>query len=78
MPLKTENNFIADVKQILELARKRAFSAVNTAMVEAYWLVGKRIIDEEQKGEKRAEYGQEVLQSLAKNLTSEFGKGFSL
>lgn len=78
MPLQIENNFIADVKQILELARRRAFSAVNTAMVEAYWLVGKRIIDEEQKGEKRAEYGKEVLKSLSKELTFEFGKGFSL
>lgn len=78
MELQTENNFVTDVKQILELARKRAFSAINSAMVEAYWLVGKRIIDEEQKGEKRAEYGKEVLKSLAKELTSEFGKGFSL
>lgn len=47
-------------------------------MVEAYWMVGKRIIDEEQKGEKRAEYGKEVLKALVKELTSEFGKGFSL
>jgi predicted nuclease of restriction endonuclease-like (RecB) superfamily len=78
MPLQTEDNFIADVKQILELARKRAFSAINTAMVEAYWLVGKRIVDEEQKGEKRAEYGKEVLKSLSKELTSTLGKGFSL
>jgi len=74
---KPTNNFYNEVKEILAQARNRAFSAVNTAMVEAYWLVGKRIVEEEQKGEERAAYGEKILQSLSKELTVEFGKGFS-
>jgi len=61
---KPTNNFYNDVKEILAQARNRAFSAVNTAMVEAYWLVGKRIVEEEQKGEERAAYGEKILQSI--------------
>jgi len=71
------NSYIADIKQILAVARQRAYSAVNIAMIEAYWLIGKRIVEEEQQGEKRATYGEEILKSLSKALTAEFGKGFS-
>lgn len=74
---KPTNNFYNDIKEILAQARNRAFSAVNTAMVEAYWLVGKRIVEEEQKGEERAAYGEKILQVLSKELSAEFGKGFS-
>jgi predicted nuclease of restriction endonuclease-like (RecB) superfamily len=71
-------DFIAEIKQILTQARQRAYSAVNSTMVEAYWLVGKRIVEEEQQGEKRAEYGKQVLETLSKELTADLGKGFSL
>ena len=74
---KPTNNFYNEVKEILAQARNRAFSAVNTAMVEAYWLVGKRIVEEEQKGEERAAYGEKILQVLSKELSAELGKGFS-
>ena len=56
--LNEENNFIFEVKSILVHARQKAYTAVNTAMVEAYWLVGKRIVEEEQNGNERAEYGK--------------------
>lgn len=69
--------FHADIKRILQSARSRACSAVNLAMVEAYWLIGKRIVEEEQHGETRAKYGEKLLQNLSKNLIHEFGKGFS-
>jgi F0F1-type ATP synthase membrane subunit b/b' len=46
--------YILEVKQILAQARQKAYSAVNTAMVEAYWLVGKKIVEEEQNGKERA------------------------
>jgi len=46
-------------------------------MVEAYWLIGKRIVDQEQHGEERAVYGEGILKELSKALTAEFGKGFS-
>jgi hypothetical protein len=74
---KPTNNFYNDVEEILARPRNRAYSAVNTAMVEAYWLVGKRIVEEEQHGAQRANYGEKILQSLSKELTVEFGKGFS-
>lgn len=67
--------FYSDVKQILQQARNKAQTAVNSAMVEAYWLIGKRIVEEEQSGEKRAQYGKEILKNLSSSLSSEFGKG---
>ena len=72
-----KNTFVSDIKQILESARQKAYQAINTSMVEAYWLVGKRIVEEEQQGGKRAEYGKEILKTLSKELTDSFGKGFS-
>jgi predicted nuclease of restriction endonuclease-like (RecB) superfamily len=69
--------YIQEIKQILALARQKAYSAVNFAMVEAYWLIGKRIVEEEQHGKERAEYGKEIIKTLSVELTKEFGKGFS-
>lgn len=66
-----------DIAVILHKARHETFKAVNFFMVDAYWNIGKRIIDEEQNGEKRAEYGAYLLRNLAKLLTTEFGSGFS-
>jgi len=70
-------NYIAEIKQILEMARQKSYMAVNFAMVEAYWLIGKRIVEEEQQGKVRAAYGEEILKTLSAELTKEFGKGFS-
>ena len=77
MELNKAVNYIAEIKQILAQARQKAYSAINKAMVEAYWLVGKRIVEEEQNGKQRAEYGKEILKNLSKELITEFGKGFS-
>lgn len=77
MPKDIQSLFYLDIKQILQTARKRAYSTVNRAMVEAYWLIGKRIVQEEQDGETRAKYGKKTLESLSKSLTHEFGRGFS-
>lgn len=77
MPSNKKNNYIAEIKEILALARQNAYRAINTAMVEAYWLVGKRIVEEEQQGKNRANYGQEVIKTLSEELKDEFGKGFS-
>ena len=71
------NNYINEIKRILKNARQKAYTAVNSAMVEAYWKIGRRIVEEEQNGKERAEYGKEILQNLSKELTEEFGKGFS-
>ena len=75
MPIKKA--YIAEIKQILREARNKAFTAVNYAMVEAYWLIGKRIVEEIQQGEHRANYGDQIIKNISKALTAEFGKGFS-
>ena len=70
------DNLYANVSEILANARKRAYSAVNFAMVESYWLIGQQIVEHEQHGEARAEYGKGLLKELAARLTIDFGKGF--
>lgn len=78
MKSSNEESYISEISHILSQARQKAFTAVNSAMVEAYWLIGKRIVEEEQNGESRAEYGKKVLENLSSALTIDFGKGFSL
>ncbi len=71
------NNFYQDIKSILQLARDNAYRSVNFIMVEAYRNIGKKIVQEEQKGNDRAEYGAYLIKELSSKLTVEFGKGFS-
>lgn len=71
------NTYISDIKKIIEQARQKAYSATNFAMVEAYWLVGKRIVEEEQDGEERAQYGANIIKNTSKELTQDLGSGFS-
>ena len=71
-------SFIHEIKQIVTEARQKAYTAINSAMVEAYWLMGKRIVEEEQQGKERADYGTQLLKELSTELTQEFGKGFSV
>ena len=73
-----DNTFYNDIRTILKQARNKACSAVNYAMVEAYWSIGKRIVDEEQKGKERADYGANLIKNLSISLNAEFGKGFSV
>lgn len=68
---------ITDVIAIIEEARRKAYRAVSTSMVEAYWLVGRRIVEEEQGGQERAAYGQAVINELSKELNRRFGGGYS-
>ena len=69
--------YIVEIKQILAQARQKSYQAVNSAMVEAYWLIGKRIVEEEQNGKERADYGKEIIKNISNEMTLEFGKGFS-
>ena len=62
---KSNKNYILEIKEILSNARKRAYSAVNSAMVEAYWNIGKRIVEEEQDGKERAIYGKEIIKNIS-------------
>src|SRR5258707_12670841 len=68
----------SDIQQILRQARQNAYRSINATMVNAYWLIGKRIVEEDQQGEKRAVYGKSLLKVLSQNLNKEFGKGFSV
>ena len=74
---KEATTFHDDIKQILQQARGKAQSAVNSAMVEAYWLIGRRIVEEEQQGDSKAKYGKRLMEELSTALTADFGKGFS-
>ncbi len=64
------------IRAVLTEARRRAWQAVNAAMVAAYWEVGRIIVEVEQGGQERADYGKRVLQGLSARLKSDFGKGF--
>jgi AcrR family transcriptional regulator len=64
------------IKAILSEARTRAYRAINTAMVAVYWEIGRVIVEQEQQGQQRAEYGRALLEELSRRLKSEFGKGF--
>lgn len=68
---------LGDVRAILAQARRKAYAAVNFAMVECYWQIGRRIVEEEQHGQQRAEYGARIIRELSRSLTGEFGSGFS-
>ena len=65
------------VTQIINAARAHVSRTVNTAMVHAYWLIGREIVEVEQAGEERAGYGEEVVNQLAARLSSRFGRGFA-
>jgi predicted nuclease of restriction endonuclease-like (RecB) superfamily len=69
-------SYINEIKQIIISTKTKALTAINSAMIEVYWLIGKRIVEEEQNGKQRAEYGQEIIKTLSKELKSEFGTGF--
>lgn len=68
---------IDDVKQIIINGRNIAYGAVNSALLLTYWNIGKRIIEVEQDGKQRADYGKQLIKVLSDVLTKEFGKGFS-
>ena len=72
------DNFFDKVLDILKNARKHAKMALNISMVYSYYEVGRMIIEEEQNGEQRAEYGKAILKELSKRLTESLGKGFSV
>lgn len=70
--------FYQGISILLNDARKRAKTAVNTTMVYTYYEIGRRIVEEELNGMNRAAYGQQVIQGLSEYLTKQFGKGFSV
>ena len=75
--ISNTDDIFKDAQNIVEQTRNYAYQAVNIAMIQRNWLLGKRIADEELQGENRAEYGKEVINRLANHLTNLYGKGFS-
>lgn len=71
------SDFYNEIKNILISARNKVYKTANFAMVEAYWNIGKSII-EEQGGNEKAEYGAGLLKELSKQMTEDFGKGFTV
>lgn len=77
------NNFVKtddilkDMRGIIETSQKAAYQAVNTTLVQRNWLIGYRIASEEMQGEERAKYGAEIIKKLSKELSAEYGKGFT-
>jgi predicted nuclease of restriction endonuclease-like (RecB) superfamily len=67
----------SSIKHIIEEGKNNAYRAVNFAMVQTYWHIGKLIVENEQSGKQKAEYGKELIESLAKKLSAEYGKGFN-
>ena len=72
------SNLVNDIKTILHDAKNRVYQTINTTMTQTYYEIGKRIVEEEQGGEVRAEYGKALIKNLSLELTKEFGKGFSV
>ena len=73
-----ESRFFSDISAILHEGRTKVQTAVNYAMVETYWKIGERIVEQEQDGKERAQYGEFLIKELSRHLGDNFGKGFSV
>lgn len=71
-------DLLGNIRQIIDQARTQVQQTVNSAMVQAYWHIGRLIVEDEQQGQARAEYGTGLLQQLSQSLTAEYGKGFDI
>ena len=74
--VKTDD-ILKDMCGIIESSQKAAYRAVNTTLIQRNWLLGYRIASEELQGEDRAKYGAEIIKKLAKELSAEYGKGYT-
>ena len=74
----TNNNFYQEIKELLYSAKNKVYQTINTTMTQTYFQIGKRIVEEEQNGELRAEYGKKLIKNLSLELNKEFGDGFSI
>lgn len=76
--LTPNSSMILEIRELLETTRKNVAQQVNTQMLTTYWNIGRIIVEYEQQNQLRAEYGKQTLRELSKELTREFGKGFSV
>ncbi len=73
-----EQSFLGDLYTIVSVARSKAYVSINQSLVERNWKIGRRIVEQEQQGNARAEYGRQVIELASRQLTEQFGKGFSV
>lgn len=71
-------SLLGDIKQILQKARHTSYTAVNTEMLKAYFEIGEKIVEQEQEGKERAEYGVRLLEAISEELIRDFGKGYGV
>jgi predicted nuclease of restriction endonuclease-like (RecB) superfamily len=76
--MNLNKQFIKEIKELLKSARNKVYQNINEIMTKTYFEIGKKIVEEEQKGKSRADYGKALLKNLSIELTKEFGKGFSV
>jgi len=72
------DSFVGEIRQIIDSARKNAVRSVDFCRVQMYWSIGKRIIEKEQQGKARADYGKYIIRNLAERIMPEYGSGFSV
>lgn len=77
IPYASSQDILQDMRGMIEIARHNAYQAVNAALVQRNWLLGRRIAEEELHGGNRAGYGLEIIKTLSRELTEEYGKGFT-
>jgi predicted nuclease of restriction endonuclease-like (RecB) superfamily len=76
--LQQDGTIYKQVKKIIDTARSQAYRTVNTTMLEAYWNIGRTIVEEEQGGKQKADYGKQIIRDLSVKLMVEYGKGFNI
>lgn len=75
--IEKQDMLVGDIRQIIETGRRQAYASVNASMIVTYWNIGKRIVEEEQHGEARAEYGKRMLELLSRQLIADYGDNYS-
>ena len=73
-----ETSFISDIKKIVEEGRRASYGAISSVIIETYWHIGRRIVEQEQNGKERAEYGKYLIKTLSDELTRSYGRGWSV
>ena len=76
--ISINKELVEDISEIISDSKSKIYTIINTTIIDAYWNIGRKIVEEEQKGERRAEYGKYLIKELSIKLTEEFGKGFSI
>lgn len=71
------DSIFGDISKVIDAARRSVARSVNCIITAAYWLIGRRIVESEQRGKERADYGEDLLKRLSKDLTYRFGRGFA-